>query len=85
MCPDAKIRDGDKAITDATKLCELSNWKSDSPLETLAIALAQAGKFAAYKNAKPKAAASEKAAAMSSNWARESRTPPSRGWSSQQM
>jgi tetratricopeptide (TPR) repeat protein len=44
-CSDAKIRDGDKAVADATKLCELSNWKSDSPLETLAIALAEAGKF----------------------------------------
>ena len=44
-CPDAKFRDGKKAVESATKACELSDWKEAYPLGTLAAAHAEAGDF----------------------------------------
>ncbi len=44
-CPDENFRDGDKAILDAAKACELSGWKNWSYLGTLAAAYAEAGDF----------------------------------------
>lgn len=44
-CPDEKLRDGKKAIQQATKACELSQWKDDLSLSTLAAAHAEAGDF----------------------------------------
>jgi serine/threonine protein kinase len=44
-CPDAKYRDGKRAVELATKACELSAWKNDDYLDTLAAAHAEAGEF----------------------------------------
>jgi tetratricopeptide (TPR) repeat protein len=46
-CYDAKYRDGRQAVEDATRACELSDWKSPRSLGTLAAACAEAGDFAA--------------------------------------
>jgi len=45
-CPDEKFRDGKKAIADATKACELTEWKDAETIDTLAAACAEAGDFA---------------------------------------
>lgn len=45
-CPDAKFRDGKKAVECATKACELTQWKYGMNLDTLAAAHAEAGDFA---------------------------------------
>ncbi len=45
-CPDAKYRDGRKAVELATKACELTQWKDSIYLDTLAAASAEAGDFA---------------------------------------
>jgi tetratricopeptide (TPR) repeat protein len=44
-CPKKKYRDGAKAIEDATKACELTDWKYPYCLGTLAAAYAEAGQF----------------------------------------
>jgi tetratricopeptide (TPR) repeat protein len=44
-CPDAKARDGKKAIESATKACELTEWKEPGLIDTLAAAYAEAGDF----------------------------------------
>ena len=44
-CSDAKLRDGKKAIKDATKACELTDWKDSEYLDVLAAACAEAGDF----------------------------------------
>ena len=44
-CPDAKYRDGKKAVEDATKGSQLSDGKDVRILETLAAAYAEAGDF----------------------------------------
>ena len=44
-CPEAKFRDGKKAVEGATRACELSDWKNPSCLETLAAAEAESGDF----------------------------------------
>ncbi|HYH65606.1 MAG TPA: tetratricopeptide repeat protein [Urbifossiella sp.] len=44
-CPEAKHRDGTKAVALATKLCELSAGKVADHLDTLAAAQAEAGDF----------------------------------------
>jgi tetratricopeptide (TPR) repeat protein len=44
-CPDAKCRDGKKAIIAARWACELSGWGNPAALETLAAAYAEAGDF----------------------------------------
>jgi tetratricopeptide (TPR) repeat protein len=44
-CPDAKYRDGKKAVEDATKACELDGWDHWNHLDTLAAAYAEAGDF----------------------------------------
>jgi len=44
-CPDEKYRDGKKAIADATKACDLTDWKDAETLDTLAAAQAEAGDF----------------------------------------
>jgi tetratricopeptide (TPR) repeat protein len=44
-CPEAKLRDGKKAVTSATRACELTQWKSPRPLVTLAAAFAEVGDF----------------------------------------
>lgn len=46
MCHDARYRDGKLAVADAKKACELTQWKDDNCLETLAVAYAEAGDFA---------------------------------------
>ncbi len=44
-CPDAKSRDGKRAVVCATKACELSEWKEAEGFDTLAAACAEAGDF----------------------------------------
>jgi tetratricopeptide (TPR) repeat protein len=45
-CPDAKIRDGKRAVEAATRAAELTNWKGWNALQALAAAYAEAGDFA---------------------------------------
>lgn len=44
-CPDAKFRNGAKAVEYATKACELTGWKIPFFFNTLATAYAEAGDF----------------------------------------
>ena len=44
-CPDARYRNGKQAIEDATRACELSDWKDLDSVCTLADAYAEAGDF----------------------------------------
>ena len=44
-CPEAKYRDGKKAVEAATRACELTEWKKADFLDTLAAAYAEAGDF----------------------------------------
>ena len=43
--PDAKVRDGKRAVEAATKACELTNYKNGGYLDTLAAAYAEIGEF----------------------------------------
>ncbi len=44
-CPDAKYRDGKRAVESATRACELTGWKEAYMLGTLAAAYAESGEF----------------------------------------
>ncbi|HEY2892903.1 MAG TPA: tetratricopeptide repeat protein, partial [Pirellulales bacterium] len=44
-CMDEKYRDGKQAIEDATKACEISEWKNSLYLSGLALAYAESGDF----------------------------------------
>ena len=44
-CPDARYRDGKKAVVLATKSCEPSQWKNACDLNILAAACAESGDF----------------------------------------
>lgn len=44
-CPSKTFRDGEKAIEQATKACELTQWKNPEYIVALATAYAQAGDF----------------------------------------
>lgn len=44
-CPEKRIRNGRKAIKEATKACELTEWKIWGYIDTLAAAHAEAGNF----------------------------------------
>jgi WD40 repeat protein len=44
-CPTAEVRDGAKAVENATKACELTNWKNTDYLDTLAASYAEADDF----------------------------------------
>lgn len=44
-CPETKLRDGSKAVTSATRACELTQWKKGRPLAALAAAYAESGDF----------------------------------------
>ena len=44
-CPAAEFRDGAKAVENATKACELTNWKNPGYLNVLAAAYSEAGDF----------------------------------------
>lgn len=46
-CPDAVIRDGKRALAEATRACELSAWKDHNCLDTLAAAYAENSDFPA--------------------------------------
>jgi tetratricopeptide (TPR) repeat protein len=45
-CPEARYRDGKRAVASATRACELSGWTDAYHLDTLAAASAEAGDFA---------------------------------------
>jgi tetratricopeptide (TPR) repeat protein/membrane protease YdiL (CAAX protease family) len=45
-CPDAKVRDGKRALALAKKACDSSGWQDGDVLDTLAAALAETGDFA---------------------------------------
>src|SRR5258708_39990388 len=44
-CPKESLRDGMKAVENALKACELTNWKDANFIGTLAGAYAEAGDF----------------------------------------
>jgi len=44
-CPKDGVRDGKRAVKYATKACELTEWKNDAILDTLAAAHAECGDF----------------------------------------
>jgi hypothetical protein len=44
-CSDASVRNGQAAVTAATKACELTKWKNWQCIDTLAAAYAEAGDF----------------------------------------
>ncbi len=44
-CPDASLRNGQLAVTDAKKACDLDGWELASHIDTLAAAYAEAGDF----------------------------------------
>lgn len=44
-CPDAKFRDGKKAVTNAMKACEMTQWHDPFCLDTLGTAYAEAGDY----------------------------------------
>jgi tetratricopeptide (TPR) repeat protein len=44
-CPEPKLRDGPKAVTSATRACELTQWKKARPLAALAAAYSESGDF----------------------------------------
>jgi hypothetical protein len=44
-CSDASVRNGEAAVTAATKACELTEWKNWQFIDTLAAACAEAGDF----------------------------------------
>jgi tetratricopeptide (TPR) repeat protein len=44
-CPDSRYRDGQKAVSLATRACELAEWKSPFCLGCLAVACAEVGDF----------------------------------------
>jgi tetratricopeptide (TPR) repeat protein len=46
-CGEPKIRDGWRAVREATRACELSQWNDSACLDTLAAAYAETGDFAA--------------------------------------
>lgn len=46
VCPDGRFRDGAKAVENATKACDLTDWKNADYIDTLAAACAEAGRFA---------------------------------------
>ncbi len=50
-CPEAKFRDGKRALEFATRACELTDWKNSRILSTLAAAQAEAGNFDAAVSA----------------------------------
>lgn len=45
VCPDARYRNGKKAIELATRACELTHWKRPGYIDTLAAAYAETGQF----------------------------------------
>jgi tetratricopeptide (TPR) repeat protein len=45
-CPEASIRNGQLAVADAKKACELDIWILESYIDTLAAAYAETGDFA---------------------------------------
>jgi tetratricopeptide (TPR) repeat protein len=42
-CPDARLRDGEKAVASATRACDLTNWRVPALIDTLAASYAAAG------------------------------------------
>jgi tetratricopeptide (TPR) repeat protein len=44
-CPDAQVRCGSQAVTDASNACELAKWKRPEFLDTLAATFAEQGDF----------------------------------------
>jgi tetratricopeptide (TPR) repeat protein len=44
-CPDARLRNGKEALSEARRACELTHWNSWRPMETLAAAEAETGDF----------------------------------------
>jgi tetratricopeptide (TPR) repeat protein len=60
-CPDASIRNGQLAVADAKKACELDKWILESYIDTLAAAYAEAGDFASAMHYQERAIAARRA------------------------
>jgi tetratricopeptide (TPR) repeat protein len=61
-CPDPSIRNGQLAVADAKKACELNIWLSPPHIDTLAAACAEAGDFDSAVRYQQEAIAKEKSA-----------------------
>ncbi len=59
-CPDASLRNGQLAVSDAKKACELNIWLLASHIDTLAAAYAEAGDFDSAIRYQQEAIAKEK-------------------------
>ena len=55
-CPDASVRDGESAVKEAKRACDLTNWESAACLDTYAAALAETNDFAGAVQWETKAA-----------------------------
>ena len=58
-CPDARLRDGRRAVEDAGRACELTGWKAFDALTAMAAAAAEHGDFEAATKAARRAASPE--------------------------
>ena len=60
ICPDASKRDGKRAVSLATRACELTEWKDGGIIDTLAAACAEVGRFKDAATYQARAVALEK-------------------------